>query len=61
MNKKILIISSSPRKNGNSDILCDSFAKGAKESNNDVEKIFLADKDIGYCTGCGACASSGLA
>jgi len=27
MNKKVLIISSSPRKGGNSDILCDAFAE----------------------------------
>ena len=29
MNKKVLILSGSPRKGGNSDILCDEFAKGA--------------------------------
>ena len=53
--KNVLIISSSPRKNGNSDTLCDRFAEGAKESGNTVEKIFLASKNIGYCTGCGVC------
>lgn len=30
--KKLLIISASPRKNGNSDILCDRFAEGAEEN-----------------------------
>ncbi len=30
--KNVLIISSSPRKCGNSDILCDRFAKGADEA-----------------------------
>ena len=29
---KILAISSSPRKNGNSEILCDEFLKGAAET-----------------------------
>ena len=53
--KNVLIISASPRKNGNSDILCDRFAEGAKESGNKVEKVFLAGKNIGYCRGCGAC------
>lgn len=53
--KKVLIISSSPRREGNSDMLCDSFMNGAKESGNDVEKIFLRDKKINYCTGCGLC------
>ena len=27
--KKVLIISASPRKGGNSDLLCDEFARGA--------------------------------
>lgn len=53
--KNVLIISASPRKHGNSDILCDRFAQGADESGHSVEKIFLAEKNIGYCRGCGAC------
>ena len=32
MAKKVLIISSSPRKGGNSDLLCDEFMKGAIEA-----------------------------
>ena len=55
MNKKVLIISASPRKGGNSDTLCDEFMKGAIDSGNTVEKIFLRDKNINYCTGCGFC------
>lgn len=55
MSKNVLIISSSPRKGGNSDILCDEFLRGAKEAGNSVEKIFLRDKKINYCTGCGFC------
>ena len=38
MAKKVLIISSSPRKGGNSDMLCDEFVKGALETGNEVEK-----------------------
>jgi multimeric flavodoxin WrbA len=53
--KKVLIISTSPRKGGNSDMLADQFAKGAAEAGNDVEKISLADKNIGFCRGCLAC------
>jgi len=55
MNKNVLIISASPRKSGNSDRLCDEFMRGAKESGNNAEKIFISDKKIGYCTGCGVC------
>ena len=36
MAKKVLIISSSPRKGGNSDLLCDEFMKGALEAGNEV-------------------------
>ncbi len=55
MHKKVLVISSSPRKGGNSDTLCDRFMEGAAESGHAVEKIFLRDKKIGYCVGCGYC------
>ncbi len=55
MSKKVLVISSSPRRGGNSDILCDQFSIGAQESGHIAEKIFLKDKNINYCTGCGNC------
>lgn len=57
--KNVLIISSSPRKNGNSDLLCQEFASGAKTSNNKVEYVNLVDKRINYCLGCYACARNG--
>ena len=43
MDKKVLIISGSPRKDGNSDILCSRFMQGAEEAGNTVEKVFLHD------------------
>lgn len=46
--KKVLIISSSPRKNGNSQALCVRFAEGAKESGNQVHLIRLAEKKIEF-------------
>ena len=55
MNKNVLVISASPRKGGNSDTLCDEFIRGAQESGNHAEKIFLASKNIKYCIGCGVC------
>lgn len=55
MGKNVLILSGSPRKGGNSDLLCDRFLAGASEAGNRVEKIRLAEKTINYCTGCGAC------
>jgi multimeric flavodoxin WrbA len=59
MSKKVLIISASPRKGGNSDLLCDEFMRGAKDTGNEVEKIFIKDKNIAYCMGCEACHTNG--
>lgn len=59
MSKNVLILSSSPRQGGNSDLLCDRFMAGAQEAGHMVEKVRIAEKDINYCTGCGACFSQG--
>ena len=59
MNKNVLILSSSPRRGGNSDRLCDPFLQGCKNAGHTVEKIFLKDKHINYCTGCGICSMYG--
>ena len=59
MSKTILILSGSPRKGGNSDLLCDEFMRGALESGNQVEKIRVAEKKIGYCSACYYCQKSG--
>ncbi len=59
MNKKILIISTSPRKNGNSERLADAFLNGAMDGGNTAEKISLYDKRIGFCRGCLACQKTG--
>ena len=59
MNKKVLILSGSPRKGGNSDLLCDEFMRGAAEAGNETEKIRVAEKKIGYCTACYYCQTSG--
>lgn len=56
MSKKVLIISSTPRKGGNSDILCDQFKKGAIEAGNEVEKISLREKNINCCISCYGCS-----
>ena len=58
MSKKVLVLSASFRKHGNSDLLCDEFIKGAKEAGNEVEKIYLNDKHINFCKGCGVCNST---
>ncbi|MCR4773772.1 MAG: flavodoxin family protein [Prevotella sp.] len=53
--KKVLIISTSPRKDGNSDMLAQEFMRGAKEAGNEVEYVSLIGKNISFCKGCFAC------
>lgn len=53
--KRVLIISRSPAKNGNSDLLASEFRSGAEEAGNAVEQIFLRRKKIGYCRACNYC------
>lgn len=55
MSKKVIVISTSFRRGGNSDTLADEFIRGAIESGNEVEKISLKGKTIGFCKGCLAC------
>lgn len=59
MSKRVLVLSGSPRKGGNSDTLCDRFVSGAQEAGHRVEKVSLRGKTIGYCTACEACSKSG--
>ncbi len=55
MAKNVLIISTSPRKNGNSAALAEEFCRGALDAGNAVELVSLHDKSIGFCRGCLAC------
>lgn len=59
MSKKVLILSGSPRKGGNSDLLCDEFMRGAMEAGHQVEKIRVQEKKVAYCTACYACQNTG--
>ncbi|MDO5536969.1 MAG: flavodoxin family protein [Desulfovibrionaceae bacterium] len=56
---KILILSGSPRKKGNSSTLCQQFARGAEEAGHTVELVHLRDKKIGYCLACYHCRDHG--
>lgn len=59
MSKKVLILSGSPRKGGNSDTLCNQFMKGAVEAGHEVEKVRVAEKNIAYCRACYVCKKLG--
>jgi NAD(P)H-dependent FMN reductase len=57
--KNVLIISSSPRKGGNSETLCNEFYEGAIEAGHNAEIVCLRDKNINYCKGCYVCRKRG--
>ena len=61
MKKNILVITGSPRKGGNSDLLAEAFAKGAGAKGHSVTLFRAASKKIGGCTACGRCWSKGQA
>ncbi len=50
----ILIISGSPRKGGNTELLAEAFAKGAS-AHHHVEIVSVRDVKVNPCLGCNAC------
>lgn len=56
--KNVLVISTSFRKGGNSESLAEEFSRGTEEAGNKVEKVYLRDKNIGFCKGCLACVNT---
>ena len=49
---KILVITGSPRKNGNSNTLAEHFIKGAQEAGHEVVRFNAAFKQVHPCIGC---------
>jgi multimeric flavodoxin WrbA len=49
--KKVLIVSTSPRMNSNSEALAKAFAKGAQEAGHEAELISLRGKTVNFCRG----------
>ena len=58
--KNVLVISSSPRKDGNSDLLCHEFAAGAREAGAHVEEVALRSLEIKPCLACYSCFKTGV-
>ena len=56
---KILVITGSPRKNGNSNTLVEHFIKGAQEKGHLVKRFDSAAKKVHPCIACDKCAQSG--
>jgi multimeric flavodoxin WrbA len=57
--KNILVLTGSPRKNGNSDKLADAFIKGALSEGHAVTKFETSRKAISGCKACKTCWSNG--
>lgn len=57
MNKKVLIFTSSPRKNSNIARMAKVFAKGAEQAGHEVFYFDTADHEIKGCNACDACWS----
>ena len=58
MTIKILAVSGSPRKMGNTSLLIDEALTIVAEEGVETEKIELSDYDYGDCTGCEGCQES---
>ena len=55
MSRTVLILSSSPRIGGNSDLLCDSLASGVEAAGNKTIKLHVAHMNIAPCKACEYC------
>lgn len=56
---KILVIESSPHKNGSSNLIASSFTKGAKESSHEVTIFDAGHSKVNPCLACDRCGMDG--
>ena len=61
MNKKIVVITGSPRKEGNSFAMTNAFIKAAEKKGHTVVRFDAAMKNVGGCRACEACFKTGKA
>ena len=61
MKKNVVVITGSPRKGGNSDLMAEAFAKGAEATGHSVAVFNAAADPIQPCRACDACYSKGQA
>lgn len=59
MGKKILVITGSPRKGGNTFAMTDSFIKAAEARGHSITRIDAAFSNVAGCRGCEECYSKG--
>lgn len=56
---KILVLTGSPRKDGNSSTLAEHFSRGAKEAGHEVARFDAALKNVHACIACNKCGMNG--
>jgi multimeric flavodoxin WrbA len=56
---KVVGIDGSPRKNGNTEKLLKQVLAGAAEAGSNTTYLKIADLELNYCQGCGACRAAG--
>lgn len=61
MGKKIVVITGSPRKGGNSFAMTDAFIKAAEGKGHTVTRFDAAQMKVGGCRACETCYSTGKA
>lgn len=57
MGKNVLVITGSPRREGNSALMAQALVKGAESAGHSVSVFHAAEKQIGGCRACDACWS----
>ncbi|MCM1150077.1 MAG: flavodoxin family protein [Butyricicoccus sp.] len=61
MSKKVVVITGSPRKKGNSFAMTDAFIKAAEAAGHSVTRFDAALKNVGGCRACETCFKTGKA
>jgi len=61
MNKKIVVITGSPRKEGNSFAMTEAFIKAAEKKGHSITRFDAAFKNVGGCHACETCYKTGKA
>ena len=61
MGKKIVVITGSPRKNGNSFAMTEAFIKAAEKKGHTITRFDAALKNVGGCHACETCFKTGKA
>ena len=61
MSKRIVVITGSPRKNGNSFAMTDAFIRAAEDRGHTVTRFDAAMKNVGGCHACETCFKTGKA